>query len=436
MAATAVQLLNPDDTFQKLEKLYSTMNQKTLKCNTTDFEYKWQIKIRAELELIPEQERYFQPIESKKKQKKKKLKGQERKNHLVKKPQTELQPIGTVSIPPPPTPNEWFVILYILYFNSMLEKLDSALQEAENEVNYQIETTKSNLSEEELRKLHVVKEDIGSLLKTMESINHHQGSYWPPQLIEMDKCVGRLQETFDQLEDAQIPALLKSTIKPSKQQYLASILGLDQEVVGFLTDDCDNYLTDEQWILEFLEIKEEALTGEECDSWEEAFKKLGFNPLKSELLGTLAEDNLYSGHDSPGQWAARHIEQQFKDNILLPFPGSGNGFKVASIITSHENEVPYEIPTMFRNPINVSAINKFSIDTNKENLADDPTYKDFLSQSIKPMEKVTYWFHGTDWFSALNIIQKGIDVSKGRKQLDFSDGSGFYLTRYIHFLYL
>ncbi|WP_303817921.1 hypothetical protein [Selenomonas ruminantium] len=35
-------------------------------------------------------------------------------------------------------------------------------------------------------------------------------------------------------------------------------------------------------------------------------------------------------------------------------------------------------------------------------------------------------YHGTDLFSAEQILQKGIDITAGRKGLDF--GTGFYVT--------
>ena len=39
-----------------------------------------------------------------------------------------------------------------------------------------------------------------------------------------------------------------------------------------------------------------------------------------------------------------------------------------------------------------------------------------------------YWFHGTDHNSALNIAQRGIDVTKGKPNQDFSKNGGFYLS--------
>ena len=40
----------------------------------------------------------------------------------------------------------------------------------------------------------------------------------------------------------------------------------------------------------------------------------------------------------------------------------------------------------------------------------------------------TPFFHGTNHESALNILQEGIDITRGGQRLDFSDGEGFYTT--------
>ena len=71
----------------------------------------------------------------------------------------------------------------------------------------------------------------------------------------------------------------------------------------------------------------------------------------------------------------------------------------------------------------------FKFKLTKEELHDDGFFTDYLRQEQKPIDGVTYWFHGTDRESALNIIKEGIDVNRGGKGLDFSDGAGFYLTR-------
>lgn len=44
-------------------------------------------------------------------------------------------------------------------------------------------------------------------------------------------------------------------------------------------------------------------------------------------------------------------------------------------------------------------------------------------------EEFEIFFHGTSHKSAVNIIEKGIDVGKGNEQQDFSDLDGFYLSK-------
>ena len=95
---------------------------------------------------------------------------------------------------------------------------------------------------------------------------------------------------------------------------------------------------------------------------------------------------------------------------------------------SHLRGVDYNIPTkVSENVIQIKAIERIKV--KKDELNQTTCFGDYLSQNLKPIQEVSYWFHGTDHKAALNIIQEGIDVSKGRKCLDFSDGSGFYVTR-------
>ena len=140
------------------------------------------------------------------------------------------------------------------------------------------------------------------------------------QFKELLECTDRLQEKLEKLEDSNIEEILYSTdhvIKPTQDQYLASILGFNEELVEFLEEN-DDYYSNEQMVLDFLEKKEEEVhKDEEFLSWEDAFKKLGFTEIKSKILGELADANPFSNHETPAQWASRHIEQEFKYNILL-----------------------------------------------------------------------------------------------------------------------
>ncbi len=54
------------------------------------------------------------------------------------------------------------------------------------------------------------------------------------------------------------------------------------------------------------------------------------------------------------------------------------------------------------------------------------------SKATSTNEEFEYWFHGTDSFSANKISKFGIDIQKGAKKKDFSDGNGFYLSNDIN----
>ena len=49
------------------------------------------------------------------------------------------------------------------------------------------------------------------------------------------------------------------------------------------------------------------------------------------------------------------------------------------------------------------------------------------------LKNVNFWFHATDHVSAMDIIQDGIRVEKGKSNQDFSDAMGFYLTNSFDF---
>lgn len=245
------------------------------------------------------------------------------------------------------------------------------------------------------------------------------------QFKELLECTDRLQDILEKLEDTKIKEILDPTdvIRPTQDQYLASILGFSEELVEYLEEN-DNYYSNEQLVLDFLEKKEEEVKeDEEFLSWEEAFKKLGFTEIKSKILGELADTNPFSSHETPAQWASRHIEQEFKYNTLLRTLKNENDWNKTNSI-----DIEYEIPTSVDEvPVFMKAMDKFKL--TKKELYQDKFFTDYLRQDQNPIGGVTYWFHGTDHGSALSIIRDGIDVTKGNKELDFSDGAGFYLTR-------
>ena len=73
MAATEVAKFNPQNTFPKIHRLYETLNKKTLKCSPKEFRFVFDLNIHLEINIKSvNQQDYFEPIESKRKQKRKK----------------------------------------------------------------------------------------------------------------------------------------------------------------------------------------------------------------------------------------------------------------------------------------------------------------------------------------------------------------------------
>ena len=149
--------------------------------------------------------------------------------------------------------------------------------------------------------------------------------------------------------------------------------------------------------------------------------------MKAKILGEIAEENPYSSHSTAAQWAERYIEYQFKYHILLGNSGQIISFANAGEpcgITKNEQRNK-EITNLNGNTIPAIEMKKIC----KDDLAKNEFFAKYLNQERTPMESVTYWFHGTDEGSALDIIMQGIDVEYGKPGLDFSSGAGFYLTR-------
>ena len=423
MASAEVAFQNHQDSEQmfrtKLSQLYETANHKTLKFP----EITQTINVRFRFELKPVTPTIINQDLKKKKRRRGKASNPERRNNLVKRVEnTQLEQYKSptlIKIPaPPPLPLEWLINWYMLYFKTLEQKVLD-----------QINATTASLNEKGLKELQILTEDLKIFLNKLEQFYHDEDLEYieeHPLFEDILESVEKLQKIFCQLKDSDIPNVLKNTVNPSRHNYICSILGLDDDVAKFLSEN--DYYSDEQWILEFLSRRENELT--EFRTWQEAFQTLGFNPIKAKALGDIANSNQFSFHDSPSQWASRHIEQQFKYNILLRSP---------NIASRHEwnnehniNEyyfIPTDISDNDEDVIKVKAIDKFNMLV--EEIKQDPSLSSYLLQKQSPMSGVAYWFHSTDHDSALNIVRNGIDLSKGRSALDFSDGKGFYLTRLV-----
>ena len=425
--AASVQVATRDprnDPFHKIHKLYQTANQHFIGNDIADLYQETKVFI---YEFYYEYVEFIIELPRRKRSRRgEKYKGQGRTNQIVKT-NAQLQNVPNEKIvmkpltPPAsaPVPIDWAVNIYLMYFKD-IEKM----------IKEKIEQTVDQCSQNNLLCLEALTENLKEFLQKLGNLYHGETIIQSAiakdqQFQEILDCADRLQDILDKLSDSQITEILDSTehvIKPTQDQLLASILGFSEDLVTYL-EESDNYYSSEQLVLDYLQDKEEEIEDQEFFSWEDSFKKLGFTEIKSKILGELADSNPFSSHETPVQWASRYVEEEFNYNILL------SSLKNENIWNSNKAiDLEYEIPTNVANdPVMIKVVNKKMMGLealNKENF-----FVDYLSQKQMPMEGITYWFHGTTHDSAKNIVREGIDVTRGKQKLDFSDGAGFYLTR-------
>ena len=465
MAASAVEPLPQYPMFHKamtaIQRCGGVAKQKLL-LEYDESEVAVKMRIIVEEVWVP-----VLPVEQKKPKKKnsrKKSKGQERKNHHVvpknKRDQAvpegeSIQPAG-IRIPLPPPPSEYIVNAWLMYFKALDHKVRGAIdsdiidfirgnmqtphvqmcwKRISKEVRKPSGTEISPLSWlcasviEGLLMLDDIRHNLASLLGAMEKLYYEQEVFdasveQNPLLQDILECANMLQALIERLEGDQIPEILKGTVKPSLNHYLASILGLDERLVEYLAT-CDNYLTRKQWILRFIESNQD-LQHEHLEldtpTWEDQFQSLGFTTFKAAALSDLVRNNPMSAHLTSKQWAKKYIELQFKYNILLAGSRDFPHLDIIDVDWEFKSDVDDD-----EEPVYINAITKFRL--NEKKLIEDPYFWDYRVQLKQPIESVKYWFHATDTDAAISICRQGISVDQGGKKLDFSDGAGFYLTR-------
>ena len=226
-----VAVLNPvENPFDKIHKLFETTSQKIVEYDISEVNYNYEITITLEQRFrfltilpppppLPILHQKKKPKKPKTPKKPKKLKAPERKNHHVVKNDTQIQQVQQVQynqiaipLPPLPTPPpNWHLTLYLMYFKKVQETVNDNIKNATDE-----------LSEENLMKLQALTEELSSFLEELGKFYHEENvadSTFPehPQFLEILACTDRLQQTLDQLEESEIPKLLRSEpIKPTK----------------------------------------------------------------------------------------------------------------------------------------------------------------------------------------------------------------------------
>ena len=167
------------------------------------------------------------------------------------------------------------------------------------------------------------------------------------------------------------------------------------------------------------EIRQNNKSLSDSDSWEEAFYKLGFTKEKSKILHESIRQGPTSMHLTPVMFTIKHLSLQFKYS-----------FQPSLEIKKHYKE---ELKSCQEFCPKIKTT--FMSHEQWQKHSNNGLFKDYFNQIETPLNKVNYWFHGTDLKSAFNIMLMGILPSFGNKRLHYSNGNSFYMTSNFQFAY-
>ena len=195
----------------------------------------------------------------------------------------------------------------------------------------------------------------------------------------------------------------KSLGTDTPDHILCNIIGFEAEYADFLAgmdEGIRNLHTDWYWISRLLDENAEELTNEM--DLKTQFMALGFTVTRSVILSSWLDKNTFKAHQTTAYFAQRYIRSVFDQDESL-----GN-------ITSYPLEgEPGEL--RYRN-----------VEEENDTIS-RVKYINLKGHEMPTLEE-TFWFHGTDHYSALNILDSGIELGRGNEKQDFSDGCGFYMS--------
>ena len=209
---------------------------------------------------------------------------------------------------------------------------------------------------------------------------------------------------------------------------LSALLGLKLDFLDRLkevpTEHCE-HRTLGDWIVTFLRntiIRETFTPKDNNEVTKELLEAIGFDPLSTAVESIISRSRNMQRHIEAYEWAEIFIRDEVKYHPLLyslpsPYPFQANlinsWFQLPSR-TDEERECEID-------PCQVNIMNLVTEESKASN-----TTQAILDEFLPGEEQLLY--HGTDHFSAADILLRGIDLSAGRQKRDFSCGSGFYLT--------
>ena len=179
------------------------------------------------------------------------------------------------------------------------------------------------------------------------------------------------------------------------------------------------------WIVTFLRNNNESVPSTDRKVLtKELLDTIGFDPLSKTVETIIWRSRNMQRHIEACEWAELFIRDEVKYHPLfyslsVPFPFQAN-------LINSWFQLPSRADEESECEIDPSQVNIMNLVTEESNVGN--TTQANLNGFLPRDEDHVLLYHATDHFSAVDILLRGIDLSAGRQNRDFSCGSGFYLT--------
>ena len=256
---------------------------------------------------------------------------------------------------------------------------------------------------------------------------HNKGELREMDTQSLEEAINKVEQEkeksgFEMIEE-DIALFMRPTVG------LCALLGLKLDFLDRLETFPEDHFYHRSicdWITIFLQNNSRSVSSERKTSLTaELLDSIGFDPLSKAVETIMARSSKgnMQCHIEPCEWAEIFIQDEFNYNPLLsPLVGK---FPFQSDLTNSWFQLPKTNSENSESSLDPCHVNIMNLVTTESNALKDIHSKldGFLS------DWATVLYHGTDHQSAVDILFRGIHLSAGRQNRDFSCGPGFYLTK-------
>ena len=289
----------------------------------------------------------------------------------------------------------------------------------------------AKISEEEVRKLTQLKENLLDLNKFLDCVLLHYSSFGS-KLPDIEK-IKRASSTISKAINGLKPDRLKQLVPESlvtEEDVLCSALGLNDEFADRLRNlsaRIRNHKTDLYFLTCFLKECYDSFDPEDLSDNAAKLQSMGFTENRSNVIAKWIAEQPLPRHRSLLAWAEIYLENLFKYDIFLNDHVSKFPYEENRLNEWFTQDVEREDCRFDRESGTISAINTTTIEEAKARIQEK------ITEFSEGNAEGQLYFHGTDHNSAKNILENGINLRKGKEKCDFSDLKGFYVTNDFEF---